>query len=93
MELKLITDKERATTWFSKLHFKDGKFCNGLHMIEIYNKEIVYGKPIYVGTSILGLSKFRMMDFSLQHHTQELRRTLQLAILRYGFGSIFNQAR
>ena len=63
MELKLTTDNERAIKWFSKLHFKDSKFCNGLHMIEMYKKEIVYDKPIYVGTSILDLSKLCMMDF------------------------------
>jgi len=63
MELKLTTDNERAIKWFSKIHFKDSKFCNGLHMIEMYKKEIVYDKPIYVGTSILDLSKLCMMDF------------------------------
>jgi hypothetical protein len=29
----------------------------------MYKKEIVYDKPIYVGTSILDLSKLCMMDF------------------------------
>ncbi|MFM7988263.1 MAG: hypothetical protein ACKPKO_54015, partial [Candidatus Fonsibacter sp.] len=93
MEFKLTTDNERAIKWFSKLHFKDNKFCNELHMIEMYKKEIVYDKPIYVGTSILDLSKLCMMDFHYKHHTQEFRRTLQPVILRYRFGRVFDQAR
>ncbi|MFM7981023.1 MAG: hypothetical protein ACKPKO_17070, partial [Candidatus Fonsibacter sp.] len=54
MELKLTTDNERAIKWFSKLHLKDSMFCNGLHMIDMYKKEIVNDKPIYVGTYIFG---------------------------------------
>ncbi|MFM7989218.1 MAG: hypothetical protein ACKPKO_58880, partial [Candidatus Fonsibacter sp.] len=27
MDLRLTTDNERAIKWFSKLHFKDSKFC------------------------------------------------------------------
>ena len=42
MEFKLTTDNERAIKLFSKLHFKDGKICNGLHMIEMYKKDIVF---------------------------------------------------
>ena len=63
MELKLTTENEKAIKWFSKLNFKDSKFCDGLHMIEMYKKEIVYDKPVYVGTSVLDLSKLCMMDF------------------------------
>ena len=40
-------------------------------MIEMYKEEIEYNKPVYVGTSILGLSKLCMMDFHnnvIQHH-------------------------
>ena len=63
IELKLTTDNERAIKWFSKLEFKNSKFFDGLHMIEMFKKEIVYDKPIYVGTTILDLSKLCMMDF------------------------------
>ncbi|MFM7989320.1 MAG: hypothetical protein ACKPKO_59400 [Candidatus Fonsibacter sp.] len=63
MELELTTDNERAIKWFSKLHMKYNKFCNGLHMIDMYKKKIVYDKPMYVGTYILDQSKLCMMDF------------------------------
>ena len=42
---------------------KDSKEFNGLYSIEMYKKEIVYDKPLYVGTSILDLSKLCMLDF------------------------------
>ena len=63
MELKLTTDRKYAIRWFSKLHFKDSKCHDGLHMIEMFKKAIEYNKPIYAGTSILDLSKLCMMKF------------------------------
>ena len=63
MKLHLTTDHDNAVKWFSKLNFKDSKYFEGLHMIEMYNTEIEYDKPIYVGTSILDLSKLHMMEF------------------------------
>ena len=32
-------------------------------MVEIYKKDIVYDRPVYVGTGVLDLSKLCMMDF------------------------------
>ena len=52
-----------AITWFSKLHFKNSKNFDGLHLVEMHKKEIKYDKPIYVGCAILDLSKLCMMDF------------------------------
>ena len=37
--------------------FKHNRYNKGLHLIEAYNTEILYDKPIYVGASILDLSK------------------------------------
>ncbi len=45
------------------MHFKDSRDINGLHLIELYKQEIKYDKPIYVGCTILDLSKRTMMDF------------------------------
>ena len=45
--------------------FKNSRYFRGLYLIENYKTEIIYDKPIYVGTSILDLSKLCMMEF---HH-------------------------
>jgi hypothetical protein len=63
MQLHLTTNHENAVKWFSKINFKDSKCFNGLNMIEMYKQEIEYNKPVYVGTSVLDLSKLCMMDF------------------------------
>mgnify|MGYP003342229251 CR=1 FL=1 len=56
-------DEKNAVKWFSKINFKTSKSIDNLHLIEMIKQKIVYDKPIYVGTSILDLSKLTMMDF------------------------------
>ena len=63
VELYLTVEEEKATKWFSKIHFKTAKEFESLYLIEMFKKEIVYDKPIYVGTSVLDLSKLHMMRF------------------------------
>jgi len=63
IDLKLTTDDKYAIKYFSKLHFKDSRFIDGLYLIEMFKREVVYNKPIYVGTGILDLSKLCMMGF------------------------------
>jgi hypothetical protein len=63
IQLHLTTDEENAVKWFSKINFKTSKNFDNLHLIEMFKQEIVYDKPIYVGTSILDLSKLHMMNF------------------------------
>ena len=48
---------------FSKINLKNCKTIDGLYLVEMYKKQIVYDKPISVGTSILDLSKLCMMEF------------------------------
>ena len=57
------TSDTNAVKWFSKMTFKNNRYFRGLYLIENYKTEIIYDKPIYVGTSILDLSKLHMMDF------------------------------
>ena len=63
IQLHLTTQEDNAIKWFSKINFKTSKSIDNLHLIEMYKQEIVYDKPIYVGTSILDLSKLHMMNF------------------------------
>jgi hypothetical protein len=63
VDIHLTTDEKNAIKWFSKINFKNSKCIDGLRLIETYKKVIIYDKPIYVGTSILDLSKLCMMDF------------------------------
>lgn len=63
INLHLTTDETNAIKWFSKINFKTSKNFDNLHLIEMYKQEIIYDKPIYVGTSILDLSKLHMMNF------------------------------
>ena len=60
MELKMTTESEQAIKWFSKIHFKDRQYCDGLCLIEIQKKDIEDDKPICVGTPVLDLSKLCM---------------------------------
>ena len=63
MDLHLTTCDDNAIKWFSKFNYKNSKEFDGLHLIEMFKTEIIYDKPIYVGTSVLDLSKLCMMDF------------------------------
>ena len=52
VDMKFTLDEDYAVKYFSKLHFKDSRFINGLYMIEMFKNEIVYDKPCYVGTDL-----------------------------------------
>ena len=45
IELKSTTDHDRAVKWFSKLHFKNSRCIDGLHLIEMFKQEVMYAKP------------------------------------------------
>jgi hypothetical protein len=78
IELKLTTSNEKATKSLSKLHFKNNKCIDGLHLIHMFKQELIYDRPSYIGCSILGLSKVHMMKFVYEviHSNLEGRYTL-----------------
>ena len=39
------------------------KNLGGLHIVEMYRAKVEYNKPVYIGTSILDISKVCMMEF------------------------------
>lgn len=78
MDLHLTTDHENAIKWFSKINHKNCQSYDGLYLIETYKKEIVYDQPIYVGTSILDLSKLCMMELHYNIINKELENKYKL---------------
>ena len=48
---------------FNEKNIKNCTNVFGLHMIEMFKTKVVLDKPIYVGTTILDLSKLLMMRF------------------------------
>jgi hypothetical protein len=63
MDLHLTSCDKNAVKWFSKSNLKRCTNTFGLYMIEMYKTKVVLDKPIYVGTTILDLSKLLMMKF------------------------------
>ena len=63
MEMKLTTKEKMAIQYVNKNTFKSARNIDGFYIVEFYTKEILDNKPIYVGTSILDLSKLTMMKF------------------------------
>jgi hypothetical protein len=63
MNMHMTTSEENAKKWFSKPTFKNCTETFGIYMIEMYKDEVCLDKPIYVGTTILDLSKLLMMRY------------------------------
>ena len=59
----MTTDDKNAIRQFSKPLFKQGREIDGLYLIEMLKDTVVINKPIYVGTSVLDLSKICMLRF------------------------------
>ena len=73
IKLHLTTDDKSAIRQFSKPLFKQGREIDGLYLIEMMKDTVVMNKPIYVGTSILDLSKICMMRF----HYEVIHKNLE----------------
>ena len=63
IEIHATTLENNAVKWFSQINLKAAKYFKGFYLIEMYKKKIVYDKPLYVGSTILDLSKLHMMKF------------------------------
>jgi len=64
INVKLITDEEKFTRYVSKPTFINGKIFNeNLVAVHCTQEKIKLNKPVYVGFSILDISKTLMFDF------------------------------
>ena len=58
---RLTVDTQNATTWMSKLEFKDATYVKGLYIIQTYKPNIVYVRPIFLGSATLDVSKLHIL--------------------------------
>ena len=64
VDVKLITDRKRALKYASKPNYNRSViFSENLVAIHMHKTHIVYNKPIYLGMSILDISKTLMYEF------------------------------
>ena len=63
IKMHLTNNDKNACKWFSKVNFKNASHVDGVYFIQMDYEEMKMDKPIYVGTSILDLSKVCMMNF------------------------------
>ena len=63
IDLRLATNEDQAIKHFSKNTYKFSDYFNGVYIIEHYKPRVVYDKLVYVGTTVLDLSKLIMMKF------------------------------
>ena len=62
IECKILTDKYEILKSVSKPTFKELIRYKDAALIDFYNKEIKYDKPIYLGATVFELSKLHMYD-------------------------------
>jgi hypothetical protein len=64
VDIQLVTDREKSLKLIRKPNFKNSIIINeNLLSIEMKKTSLVFDKPIYVGMSILDLSKYLMYEF------------------------------
>jgi hypothetical protein len=83
MEMHLTTSEENAVKWFSKDNLKTCSNVFDLYMIEMYKTKVVLDKPIYVGTTILDLSKLLMMKYHYDVIEKQFKGRYELFIFRH----------
>ena len=64
VNMKLVRTNKQAQRAANRINFKRYEiFDDNLAVVELYKKELVYNKPIYLGFTILELSKLHMYTF------------------------------
>ena len=62
------------------IFFKSCNYKNvgGLYVVEFYKNKVIYNKPVYVGTTILDISKECMMNFHYNVIHQTFKKNYNL---------------
>ena len=72
IRLELVSNTEKALKLFAKPNFKRFiKFNDNFTAIELYKTKVCLNKPIYIGQTILDLSKLYMFDFHYNYIVKE----------------------
>ena len=72
IRLELVSNPEKALKLFAKPNFKQFiKFNDNFTAIELYKTKVCLNKPIYIGQTILDLSKLYMFDFHYNYFSKQ----------------------
>ena len=81
VDIKLVTNKEKAEKLSAKPNFKHCNiFCENLIAIHMKKTKLKFNKPVYLGMCILDLSKMLMYDFHYNHINTEVKLNCYLPI-------------
>ena len=79
VDIKLVNSKEKAIKLFSKVNFdKRTIFSDWLIAVHRYKTKVKLNKPIYLGMSILDLSKTFMYDFHYNYFKKKYGDNVEL---------------
>ena len=72
VDIKLVTNESQARKRISKPSFDRRKiFCDDLAAIHMHRTKLLFNKPVYLGMSILDISKTLMYDFHYDYNKEK----------------------
>ena len=67
-DIRFVTDEKKYIKMVSRFNFKRGfKYNDNLYAVELDKTNVLLDNPIYVGATILDLSKLHMSRFHLEY--------------------------
>lgn len=85
MKMQLVSDEKKCTKLINKNTFKNITIYNeNLAAIHLEMDELKFNKPIYVGFTILDVSKTLMYDFHYGSMTKHFNKKIELMYMDTG---------